>query len=86
MLNGKLADSNLWVKQLEAEVAIKGQHDAGSNHNTVRSEAGLAHPDVLLQHADVARDVESLKAQVSSHTCHVYDPLLEAAFRLTATA
>lgn len=76
MLNGKLADSNLRVKHLQAEMAMKDQHDASSNHNTVQSETGHGHHDVLLQHADMARDVESLKAQVSSHTCHVYDPLL----------
>lgn len=86
LLNRKLADSNLRVTQLEAEVVVKGQHDAGSKHNTVRSETGLGKHDVLLEHAGMARDVRSLKAQVSSYTCHVYDPLLEAVLRLTATA
>lgn len=81
ILNGKLTDSNLRVRQLQAEMAMKDRHDAGSNHNTVQSETGLGHHDVLLQHADMARDVGRLTAQVSSCTCHVYDPLLEAAFR-----
>lgn len=81
MLNGKLADSNFRVKHLQAEMVKKDQHDASGTHNTVRSETGHGHHDVLLQHADMARDVKSLKAQVGSHTSYAYDPLLEAAFR-----
>ena len=87
MLNSQLADSSLQVGQLKAEMAArpsKGQHDAGKSQIADMGDTGLGERDMQLQHADLASEVNTLKAKASSHTCHV-SKLVEGCFDTAST-
>ena len=74
MLNGKVAESSLQVKHQKAEMAVrhsKNQQDAGNSQTADVGETDLRDNDMPLQHADLASVVDTLKAKVSSHTCHL---------------
>lgn len=75
LLNGKVADGSLQIRQLEADIAVKrsnGQHEAGNNEIADMGETDLKHHDMQLQHADLTSNVYTLKAKASSHTYTYY--------------
>lgn len=76
VLTGRLADSNLQVEQLKAEiVSLHSIHsDKQLDTGTTQSaESDVADHDMQQHQGDLAKDNDILRAQASNHTYSLYD-------------